>query len=199
MLRFTDLTISPPGGRFPYTQQENGFKFSELDFEALLRVVKEHRKANNIPISGNYRAEIEDACCREILEHYANYEGVVTEDGRRAFPERGGLTLDDVKNFLSFVSKWISSGGKFVEQQEADRRALICLQCPKRTDLAVCWSCRGVTALIDSLKGNRHAAEEGKLKICGACKCDLKTKVWVDKEPMKRDDVQWWNKCWMRD
>lgn len=199
MFRFTDLTFSPPGGRFPYLQQETGFRFAELDFESLLKVVKAHRDANNLPIGTNFRYEVMDECCRELLSTYPNWTGAIDDEGRAAILPGRKWNLEDVKGFLTTVTKFFMSGGSLVAQEEANRRADICTRCPKNADMAECWSCRGVTGIIQNLRKGKTTPSDDRLKICMACGCDLKTKVWLEKDVMQREGVVYDPKCWMID
>jgi hypothetical protein len=198
MLRFADLSVTPPGGKYPYTQlPETGFRFAEIDFESLLRVVKDHRKANSIPIGSNFRAEIEDASAREILQLFPNYEGVIDETGTRAISKGRGIDLSDIRSFLNVMSGWLAKGLQFVDQSEAERRADICVRCPMNVDIPACFGCSGVTATVAAIKGNHSTSKDDRLRVCGACKCNLQTKVFFPKDVLKRDGVEYPSNCWL--
>ena len=74
MLRYKDPNTTPPGGRFPYTESQTGYSFREITLQNLIRVVKNHRIGNSLPIGVNINAEIEDASCRELMEKYPDFK-----------------------------------------------------------------------------------------------------------------------------
>ncbi len=197
MLRFLDKTITPPNNGFPYRQPETGFLFKQIAFSDLLTEVRDHRKGNNLPIGPNFEGEVEDGSCRLLLEAFPEYQGCVTENGSRAYAPGRKWNLADVRSFLHTIQGLATSGDKFVSQEEAERRAEICARCPMNRDIPECWTCGGVTALIRTIKGDRNTSRDNDLKVCNSCGCDIKTKVFINKDLMKRDDVTWNPTCWM--
>lgn len=199
MLKYADLSITPPGGRYPATELQTGFRFAEIDFESLLKVIKAHRNANNIPIGVNFRNEIEDASCKELLQMFPDFRGVVDDTGGRAIMPGRKWQLADVQNFLTTVTKFFVGGMKLVSQEEANRRAEICTHCPLNQQMPECLGCQGVTGTIQALRKGKTTPYDENLRICHACGCDLKTKIFLEKDIMEREGVEWAEKCWMRD
>jgi len=198
MLKFTDRTTTPPGGAYPYVRSESGMRFRQIAFTDLLKEVKDHCAANGYPIGINFEAEVEDASCRELLRLYPNFEGCRQEDGSRPFTPGRKWHLADVRSFLNTMGRLVNSEEKFVSQEEAERRANICIRCPKNQDMAECWGCSGIAGMIRSVKGSRSTSIDNNLKICDCCGCDLKTKIWIRKDILFRDDVDWPSFCWNR-
>lgn len=197
MLRYSDTKITPPGGAFFYSQLESGFRFKQIAFSDLIKEVKDHRKANNFPIGPNFEAEVEDASCRELIQMFPDYRGCVDETGDTAVYKGRKWGLADVRHFLNTMASWISKGAKFVEQDEANRRAEICSRCPMNVQLAGCLGCSGVANMVQSIKGARRTPYDDRLRTCGACACQLSAKIWLDKEVMRRDGVEYHPDCWM--
>lgn len=107
--------------------------------------------------------------------------------------------------FAYALKSLVMNGLKPVNQNDADRRALICSQCPANKSVESCSSCLATVKLISkSLIGTRNTRYDRKLKHCGVCGCDLKMKVhfplnqddkndypsncWVDQESKKQDE-----------
>jgi hypothetical protein len=197
MLRYSDKTLTPPGGGYPYRQPESGFPFKQVSFSDLVKEVKDHRKANNFPIGPNFEAEVEDASCRELLQMFPNYEGCLDETGDKAVYKGRKWGLADVRHFLNTMSGWIAKGAKFVSQEEANRRAEICSRCPMNVQLAECLGCSNVSGMVNTIRGSRRTSVEDRLRTCSGCGCQLAVKVWMPKDVMQRDGVEYHPSCWM--
>lgn len=194
MLRFTDPNTSPPGGNYLYTQLETSYELKSPSLTALLKQIRAHRVANNIPIGVAINQEIENACCKELLARYPNYNGCV--DSNDQTPFRGKMNISHVFDFLKTAAVWLAKGAKFVDQAEANRRAEICLGCPKNSDIGNCIPC-GAGSLLKSIKGGSTLLDD-KLHVCGACGCYLPAKIWFPKEVMTREGVTYQvGRCWM--
>lgn len=199
MLKFQDKLLTPPSGAYPYRRSESGMSFRQVAFADLVKEVRDHCKANGFPIGPNFEAEVEDNSCRQLLSTYPNFEGCVGEDGSRPYTEGRKWHLADVRAFLNTMGRLATSDDKFVNQEEAERRAEICARCPQNIQMPECLACGGVTALVRTIKGNRHTSRDNDLKICGACGCDIQTKCHISRDIQMRDDVTWDSACWMKD
>lgn len=197
MLRYADRTVTPPGGAYVFTQLESGFRFRQVAFLDLVKEIKDHRKANNFPLGPNFEADVEDASCREMLQMFPNYEGCLDETGGRAAYKGRSWSLSDVRHFLNVMAAWISKGAQFVPQEEAERRAHICIGCPENVQLAACLGCSGVSSAVSAIKGSRHTSVDDRLRTCNACGCQLAVKCWMPKEALKRDGVEYPPHCWV--
>lgn len=57
-LALVDRSVVPPG-QFVYTQKETGYTMREPTWPDLIRTVKKHRLANNLPIGAAFEREVE--------------------------------------------------------------------------------------------------------------------------------------------
>lgn len=199
MLHFLDKRVTPPGNGYVYTQTETGQRLRAVSFDLLLKMVEEHRNANNIPMGILWKQEVESQCCKEIISLHPDYKGCVDEMGHEGKYEGRIWSLDDIRRFLQFVITWLAKGGKFVEQAEANRRADMCASCPKNRDVGGCAGCNGIKRLVGAIKGNRHTHRDNDLRVCHACGCWLETKVWIPKDAMNPEDAPYVENCWMRE
>lgn len=94
-------------------------------------------------------------------------------------------TKADVLAFIESVKGTLTSGG-VVSEEEAARRANVCLTCPYNLRLAGCEGCNGISSLVFKLLGARRITNMGALKACGICGCSLKAKIWVPKETLQK-------------
>jgi protein-arginine kinase activator protein McsA len=90
-----------------------------------------------------------------------------------------------------------------VSQEEADRRAAICAQCPKNTEKVTefCIGCyaRSLVSKVNDLLGSKRTAHDEKLKVCAMCHCDLKLKTWIPKSGVVDKTIDWPSHCWVRE
>lgn len=196
MQKFVDATISPPGDKFSCYVEETSVKFSEKSLASLKKVLKSHFAANNIPIQPGFDEWVEDCACRNLPQ---GAESCVDESGRTPGVARK-LSLADLRRFLLVVGGLIKErSDAFVSQEEADRRAAICLGCPKNIDpQGGCPACSGIHRLAEQVKGNRHSKHDGGLKSCEICGCMLKAKVWINSDILDKADagLEWPDYCW---
>jgi hypothetical protein len=95
--------------------------------------------------------------------------------------------------------KWVASGGKTVDQVEANRRATICESCPANQRVKEnekgpgCCGGKWVSVVKDVPRAvaaaltwpmvkNKTTPSDAKLYTCTPCGCPLRTKVWVPLE-----------------
>jgi len=79
------------------------------------------------------------------------------------------------------VMDWLSSGAPAVDQKLAEKRAAICIECPKNVPGS--WYTVGPAELIRSTlsmrKDKLETPMDDKLLSCDVCKCLMRLKVWV--------------------
>ena len=80
------------------------------------------------------------------------------------------------------IVDWLTSGGAPVEQVEADRRAAICINCPKNVPGS--WYTVAPAEIIRSTLSARTdlklaTPHDDKLQSCDVCKCLMRLKVWT--------------------
>lgn len=176
-----------------YPVHETQTVFVAASFGNLVKLVAAHLKGNRLEVPVNLTAVIETWWCE-------NVDGASCEesDGRR---EKAMKADGAARRFLNFAKDWIAQGGGLVAQEEANRRAEICKNCPLNQHLENCTGCfwRNLLKGAFAMFSRRSTPHDAKLKQCGACSCELKLKVWFPKESMQDDTVEWHESCWMRD
>ena len=85
------------------------------------------------------------------------------------------------------VLDWLQSGGHPVAQELADRRAAICVACPK--NVAGEWYTVAPAEIIKAALQARadlklETPSDAQLKSCDVCKCLMRLKVWTPLEPI---------------
>ena len=164
----------------------------EYSFQELFRLVKAHLKGNDIP-------EPVDLV-REMQEHACQFNPEFCEE---TDPDKQRkITLwYRAKKFYEAVTSAMRDG--LVPQEEAERRAAICAECPHNRGEEVsfcvgCWSAKFVKDAAEALSTRRTSLDH-KLDTCSLCSCSLKMKVHVRKEAMQDKQITWPANCWMKD
>jgi hypothetical protein len=196
MKKFIDKLATPPGG-FYYRQPESGFEFRHIVFVQLLRNLRDHRVANGYDVTPGWEVKVEDEMCDAYPAGIcAHVDETASTDGR-------SITIGDVINFLKVLASWIGDKATFVPQEEADRRARICVDCPHNVKIANCSPCAKLAERVSALLGDRSTPYDDKLEACGICGCSNKAQVHFPLEVLHKgvsDEMslkfpEW---CWKR-
>ena len=107
------------------------------------------------------------------------------------------------KDGMKIIREWIGQGSEVVPQEEAQRRADICIQCPKNVGGwmiidRVADAIRRQTELKNHL--NLRVDNEDKVKTCSACGCNSRLKLWIplkNIEPEESERAKFDPKCWL--
>ena len=192
-LLLEDTLETPPGG-WRYEQPETGIVLtSSGGFRGLCKVVRLHREANGLP-EGDPALDVHVYLCSKYPDRCRRDVIVIVE--------KTGFDIRDVKAFLATVSAAIDRRGTdaFVDLEESDRRAAICMTCPYNKKLPGCFGCQSVGRIVVGIIGDRASKWQGRLLQCSICGCANEAKVHLNKdlilETQAKDYVfpEW---CWL--
>lgn len=167
----------PPGGwRYHYAPTDTLIRGSALD--DLLHNVREHLVANGQDMTGDWEQAVEDG----IGEILGGLDSPHVDEYRE--PVRPGIVLQTraLVKFTNIFRSWLETNFETVPQAEADRRAKICMNCPKNVLIDGCKSCRQLAGRLLTNKLDRSTKYDGDLIACSSCLCILRLKVWMPKE-----------------
>lgn len=107
------------------------------------------------------------------------------------------------QSYLQFLWRWKLSDGKLVDQNTANIRAEICVQCHNNFGSigGGCRSCNKIANTVNSsLIGSAHTPSDSKLKACKLCGCDNKVSVWIPNQVLlKLEDANAFpGFCWKK-
>lgn len=189
---------TPPDG-FVYTQPETQTRIEHETLQELVGAVCEHRRYKGLsptdpePVS----LEIQRQICASMPPGICGPEA--GEDYRPLLDQSRRLTLDKIQSFSHAIFEWIRTGGKLVDEEEAQRRAKICLGCPYNKAPASC-ACAPLWVLIKALIPPRRRIDN--LHVCGICGCVNGVKVLMPfpvlKQSIQGRDLTFPVHCWMR-
>jgi len=194
MKTITEKGQVPPGG-WAYTEPATGVKFTNNHFLALMQDIRKHRLACDLPVHGNWAEVVHDVICRQ------NPQVGCMEEGEKP----AVVTPDDIRRFIETMLEL--RGNELVSEEEQARRIDICLECPKRGQIACRW-CGWLAEKVTEILGGRqlHKVEKIFKQSCMACKCDISAKTAIPMDVLRRvderigfDPAGYHEKCWMRE
>lgn len=149
-----------------FKDPDTGFLFKSATRPELLREIITYRINNRLEPIEMLNATIDNYLCAQECnvgkceENTKLHRSIMTTI-------KGGITL--FTNVLLKVT---------VSQEEADRRAAICVKCPKNIfpdkDGFVKWA----DDLASRMTGDKKSKYHNELGNCSICTCNLKGKVW---------------------
>lgn len=189
--------IMPGGWHYLQRIESDVLPVEALNYDALLDAVKQFRLDNDIPV-GNVKADVDAQIC-ERFPHQCNMEGPGTVETKKP-------TVSPYQMFIDRISHWAvkvlnTPMKEYVLDDEAQRRAAICAQCPMNDDWKMgCPQCvtkaSQVLTLIRAGRGNR--VFKRTLKGCKAVKHDNETAVWLDRKHLSEHVGETPENCWLR-
>lgn len=105
-------------------------------------------------------------------------------------------------------AEWFGEGGSPVPIEKAEARASVCVGCPKHVpgDFKQRWNdlmAKEIMTVLSMMKDlNLHTKYDQELKICDACDCPMKAKIWAPIHLIRKhlsDTVRstLWDNCWI--
>jgi|SRR6478752_422550 len=184
------MKVSRPGqgtaNKWRYVQPESGAVFNAFSYWELEEKIAKHRQAMGYDLAEGWKDRFQHDLCSQ------NAEAPCTD---RPNVKKEKITLKDLKRFINSMAQW---DGKFVAQEEADRRAEICSTCPKNQHIPGCRTCAGVLTLAKKYLLDRKTQRDAALESCGICKCFNAVAVHFPLESQDTTGLEFPEWCWKR-
>lgn len=177
ILRNKDLV---PPDNFRYVHSETGHRSEASDYWTWQGRIAAHRKANNLPVVS--AAEAENQLCQQLPPSFCSQS-----DPNRPWVDIR-FTLGDVADVMKVFVSFAASGFQFVSQEEANRRARICVGCYNNINVSGCGACRQLAGFITGSLAQRKTSHDDALKVCGVCRCLNRAQVHVPLEALDTKD-----------
>ena len=189
-----------PNGGWAFRQSQTGWvnPMNMVGFNASIEAIKKHRLANPA-IAAKHQLSTNPQMIEQELIAFQRARGALPPEqaptsffaqSRSSLPARVQAVAGDIKTAAQgtgVVLDWIQAGGDPVAQPLAEKRASICVACPKNVEGA--WYVTGPAELLkaaiegwQALKGSDFAfetAQGDKLKSCDVCKCLMRLKCFT--------------------
>lgn len=179
---FPKSSIVPPGG-FHYVERHAGteIKLQAESVDTLAAVIEKYRLNNGFPL-GNPRQDVVNYIC-------SNWPHFCTEQDQGSFIEGrppGPQAALAIRAAAWVTRLWNIGANNFVKQDEAERRAAICLKCPMNQDFRAggCSSCvQGTDRLAYVWLAGRKIKDGPAYKACRATGAHLQAAVFANQSP----------------
>jgi len=177
MLSLVDPTMVPPGG-FRYIQAETNSTITAPSLDELLVKVRDHRLANNLPITLEWKAQVIQWLCEQmppgVCRHVAGTPDIPLPPAHRP------LSVVEAITGAKILGSWLFKGFKKISQEEADTRSRICAACPFNQPGEGCTTCatNAMREAVESVLGRNRTIAHDSLQTCQVCGCTLKVAVW---------------------
>lgn len=186
MRRLRDRTLAPRqlnGYSFRYVHPDGRWSNAN-DWWTWRDMIRKHYLAMGQPLPDNFMQIAEDQLCGSIPPHDCIYD-----TGERP-PVDVRIGLSDVWNWVKSVGRMVLSGAEYVPQEEADRRAAICVACPLNVDVVNgCGQCHSLVEAMTPDMQKRSTAHDGRLRSCAVCKCFNRVQVHFPLAVLARNDT----------
>jgi len=190
-------------GKFRYFVPETKVWFRDVTiFSVLVDKVRAHYKANGLTAPPDLQEKMEDFICEEIPDGYCTEGGhpvVTLGTGKQT------LSLPQMVSGTLTLARWLVSGRQKVSEDQANKRAAICVGCRWNQPAMGCTSCnRGqIDRAVESVVGGSRTMYHDQLNACTVCGCGLRAKVWLPIESLKETFFgpkigQFPEWCWLR-
>lgn len=165
----TSRTKPPRGGKWIYNHPISHATFSSPQLGAIKYSIRKHEEANGYTITSE--ADIENQLC-------VNHPFSCSENPP-VTPRR--LHLNDILRGTKVIYDFKRAGSPLVAQEEAERRAAICINCSRNVDYAKPCSgiCKDLVDLVKSVVGGAATKYDSMLKACDICACSNVAQVHV--------------------
>lgn len=196
MRRLHDKTLVPPTS-FRYTH-ETGYTTVSPTYDDWIFSAKAHRRANDLPIPLNFEAKMNDQLCGLLPPTWCD-----RDEGDVAHWVDTRFTWSDFTEGMKVFSRWGAEGAPLVNDDEANRRAGVCVSCPLNVNITGCSACHKMASYITGTVAKKPGIYDDHLRACAICHCALKALVWFPMEILKesesseRQDLRP-DFCWMK-
>jgi hypothetical protein len=175
MLTFVNVATAPHKG-FVW-KDETGFEVRGMNFNVVLEKVKERLISRGLSVGSGWQDQVIHDMCLLTKGDCVDKSVVVRE-----------ISWNDFEQFSHVFTRFIESGGQLVDVEEAERRASICVSCPKNVPLkGICGVCAGLMTWSVKLAGGLKTSHDENLFACGVCGCSNRLSVFAPIEILKDD------------
>lgn len=193
-----------PPGSFQFCQPETGWCAPTWrSFDTVVRELIAHRNGNPHLIAKHGWATDYDTVANEVDEYNAvrcrnaGYFDFILQDSPpspKLFLSRfqarkpAAAVAGNIKRVAAGIGvlyDWLGSGATPVSKDEAERRAAICVSCPKNDGGD--WKAYFTESIAEKIRQQlsiKHdlkleTSQDDKLTVCSGCDCPLHLKVWT--------------------
>lgn len=164
------------------TDRDTGHKIEARTYYDWIANARQHRVANSLPIPDDFEAQLNSELCAQLPPEWC--EG---SDPNRPWVDIR-FSLGDVGAAMRVFANFALSGFNFVSQDEATRRARLCVGCYNNINVQGCGACQQLGKVITGTLAQRKTPHDDALKVCGVCRCLNRAQVHIPLENLAAKD-----------
>lgn len=203
MQKLGSTSVCPAKG-YKIIVPQTGVPIHHWEYASFISLYLNHLRERGLPIWPGWEEELQDELCRQN----PHWKGICQEVNPVQVAE---VSNGDVRAFLTSVGRMVEHLIKgeevFVSQEEAERRAAICVACEKNS-VTVNWcpNCPGsvvreVKKWRDRFKGKSRdltSSQDDKLLACKVCKCANSTQIHLSQKILSsvKHQGDYPSNCW---
>lgn len=150
-LRIRQRNVTPPGGYFGIDPDHAEFRAEGGSIEEVVEKIQKHRKDRGMTPIKDLAAIIEDAICRKAPGNIC-----IDDKGNPVAGPRHVSTAGAINATAAAVKLSGQLNIRPTNAIEANRRASICVACPKNVDIG-CKNCSGIDSILKGMRGMKGA------------------------------------------
>jgi hypothetical protein len=165
---------SPHGGDVLLYDPLTNFEIHGTTFNMAYDRLCNYRRSNGHPIGLDFPEQIEEQFCNR-------YPNECEVNRRTLGVPLAAPGLYDVARASAIMIKHKINDSELVSQDEANRRAQICRNCPLRAQMTLpCSRCfSALENVVGWITGARGTPYDEKMSACGVCSCYISASVWL--------------------
>ena len=164
----------PPGG-WRHVVEQTGVEIRAASASTLRRRIKDHLKANRLPLPDDFDTWVDDAICRgmNLGAPFCGELGPKPEASSLPF-----LTLGTVSRFVQTMLGVVRER-RFVTRGEAERRYAVCMGCPNAVSISFCEKCVMAWMKMKRMMTKNPLPDNPERRFCASCGCYIRLKVLI--------------------
>lgn len=183
MRRLKNRCLVPPGN-FRFTH-ETGFTVRAPTYDDWVSESKAHLRANDLPVPADLKMLMEDQLCSVLPPELCD-----RDPGDVSSWVDTNFSWADLVDGMKVFTTWGLAGAPMVVQEEANRRAGICIQCPINVGVtAGCATCHKIASYITGSVAKKRTPYDDSLRACAVCHCALKAMIWFPAETISSHET----------
>ncbi len=161
--------------------------------------LQEHYRSTGYPVPENLFVLVESQICNQQPNYCTDSSGGVISGVMSSVSHTFHTAYSCLRTLISNLS------GEKPTQQLAESRAKVCASCSENRPVVGCSRCNmgSLNSLIEKAVGAKRTQSDGSLKFCGICHCNLKAKIWTNREAIwkhtsDKDKGRFPDSCWLK-
>ena len=185
----------PPGGKYFFVVRKTNTRIEGGTLGACVHATANHLRANGLPVPSNLPDHVMNQMCRRMPDFCKEIKPLRRRKPRVRLARYQNFTTHEIIERSVRVMEQKKNPNVFVDGEEADERAAICIACDRHMT-SICTTCNGLAAVKDRWLPTRKTQHEGNLEVCGVSGILTAAKIHFKNEILPQLDYP--SCCWLK-